>query len=181
MLDERRAALETCGYCPKLCRSACPVSEVEASEALIPWGKMAITWYAARGDVAPDRELSELPYACTGCFACRELCEHKNPVAETLRAARAAYRDRGFAAAGAVAAEERRRVRAAKVREAARAFSQDGAGTALLVGCGYVAGAGDEVAEAVHVARSLLGPVSFVSSCCGLVAREAGDAAGADE
>jgi Fe-S oxidoreductase len=37
------------------------------------------------------------------------------------------------------------------------------------------------VAEAVHVARSLLGPVSFVSSCCGLVAREAGDAAGADE
>ena len=75
MLDERAAALETCGYCPKLCRGACPVSEAEASEALIPWGKMSMTWYAARGDIEPDPDVAALPWACTGCFGCRERCE----------------------------------------------------------------------------------------------------------
>ena len=100
MLDERRAALETCGYCPKLCRGACPVSETEASEALIPWGKMSMTWYAARGDLAPDKDVAALPWACTGCFGCRDRCEHQNPVAETLRAARAEYRKLGLAPDG---------------------------------------------------------------------------------
>src|ERR1044071_2685111 len=89
VLDERRAALEMCGYCPKLCRAACPVSEVEASEPLIPWGKMAMPGYVARGDLPADRDLGALPWACTGCLRCRGRCEHENPVAPTLVAARA--------------------------------------------------------------------------------------------
>jgi Fe-S oxidoreductase len=180
MLDERRAALETCGYCPKLCRSACPVSNVEASEALIPWGKMAITWYAARGDVKPDQELSLLPWGCTGCFACRDRCEHKNPVAETLRAARASYGDLGFRPPGAVAAESRRRARAGRLRKVARKLSTEDAGTALVIGCGYLTLARSEAAEAVRAARALFGPVSVISGCCGLAAREAGDPEQAD-
>jgi len=181
MLDERRVALETCGYCPKLCRTACPVSNTEASEALIPWGKMAITWYAARGDLTPDHETAKLPWACTGCFGCRERCEHQNPVAETLRSARAAYRERGFQPPGAAAAEERRRERAARLADRARGLSAHDSGTALLLGCGYLGGSGHEAEDAVRVARALLGPLTVLTGCCGLLPREAGESARADE
>lgn len=174
MLDERRVALETCGYCPKLSRAACPVSEAEASEALTPWGKMTFTWYVARGAVPADRELATLPWGCTGCFACRDRCEHKNPVAETLVAARAAYRERELLPPGAVQLEallDRRRKRAA---ERAGALGAPDAGTALVIGCGYLAGRGREAEEAVRVARALLGPVSVLRGCCGVATRDAG-------
>jgi dimethylglycine catabolism B len=174
MLDERRAALETCGFCPKLCRSACPVSEAEASEALIPWGKMTLTWYVARGDVPPDRELAALPWACTGCFACRERCEHRNPVAQTLVQARAEYRERGLAPAGALGLDELLERRRERALARATRLGDAGAATALVIGCGYLAGRGQEAEDAVRVARALLGPVAVLSGCCGVTTREAG-------
>ena len=181
VLDERRAALEMCGYCPKLCRSACPVSEAEGSEALIPWGKMSMTWFAARGDLAVDRDVAALAWGCTGCFACRDRCEHQNPVAETLVAARAVHHAAGLAPHGSAAVLGRFEAR--RERLAARARELDGgveARTALVVGCGYLGLRGPEANDIVSAARGLLGDVSVLSGCCGLVAREAGDAPGAD-
>ncbi|HTQ07540.1 MAG TPA: (Fe-S)-binding protein [Polyangiaceae bacterium] len=183
MLDDRRAALETCGYCPKLCRAACPVSEVEASEALIPWGKMTLTWYAARGDLTPDRDLARLPWACTACFGCRERCEHQNPVAQTLVAARAVYREDGLAPAASEAAH--RRITAARERLATRArelaTGDARADTALVVGCGYLGSRGREANDVVRAARALFGAVRVLDGCCGVALEEAGDAAGARE
>jgi len=180
MLDERKAALETCGYCPKLCRGACPVSETEASEALIPWGKMSMTWYVARGDLEPDPDVAALPWACTGCFGCRDRCEHQNPVAETLRAARAVYRNQGLAPARSEALLAA--FSAKQARLAARARELDG-GTrgdaALLVGCGYLSLKSGEARDAVAATRALLGSVSVLDGCCGLVLREGGDERGA--
>jgi dimethylglycine catabolism B len=185
VLGDRQAALETCGYCPKLCRAACPVSEAEGREPLIPWGKMTMTWYVARGDLAPDPDLAELPWACTGCLACRDRCEHKNPVAPTLVAARAGYRSEGFVPAAADAALARIDARkpriGARARELAGPRSSERAAHALLIGCGYLSGRGEEAADAVNAARALLGPVAVLSGCCGLSYREAGDPARADE
>jgi Fe-S oxidoreductase len=174
MLDDRRVALETCGYCPKLSRAACPVSEAEGSEALTPWGKMTLTWYVARGDVPPDRELATLPWGCTGCFGCRERCEHKNPVAETLVAARAAYRERDLVPVGAERLSGLLATRRARASMRAKTLGATEAGTALVVGCGYLSGRGSEAADAVNVARALLGPASVLSGCCGVATREAG-------
>jgi Fe-S oxidoreductase len=182
VLDERKAALEMCGYCPKLCRGACPVSETEGSEALIPWGKMSMTWYVARGDLDPDKDVAALPWACTGCFRCRERCEHQNPVAETLRAARAVYRDLGLAPARSEAALQA--FTAKRGRLAARARELDGGvrgDAALLVGCGYLGLRSSEARDVVVAARSLLGSVSVLDGCCGLVHREAGDERSAGE
>ncbi len=175
MLEDRRAALETCGYCPKLCRSACPVSEAEASEALIPWGKMTFTWYAARGDVEPDADFAALPWACTGCLACRDRCAHENPVAETLADARAAYRARGLLPERTRRLDAVLRAGRERAAAAARRLGDRGAGSALLVGCGYLARPGPEASDALHVARALLGPVEVLGGCCGLGSREAGD------
>jgi len=181
MLEERRAALEMCGYCPKLCRSACPVSEAEGSEALIPWGKMSMTWYAARGELAVDRDVAALAWGCTGCFACRERCEHQNPVAETLVAARAVHHAHAHAPRGSTAALARFEAR--RERLAARARELDGGvegSTALVVGCGYLGLRGPEANDIVTATRGLLGAVSVLRGCCGLVAREAGDPERAD-
>jgi Fe-S oxidoreductase len=182
VLDERRAALETCGYCPKLCRGACPVSETEASEALIPWGKMSMTWYVARGDLDPDPDVAALPWACTGCFGCRERCEHQNPVAETLRAARAVYRNLGLAPARSEAALAAFNAKRPRLAERARELDGGERGqAALLVGCGYLALASGEARDSVSAARALLGSVSVLDGCCGLVHREAGDERSAAE
>ncbi len=181
MLEERRAALETCGYCPKLCRETCPVSEVEASEALIPWGKMTLTWYAARGDLTPDRDVARLPWACTACFGCRERCEHQNPVAPTLVAARAAYRAEGLAPAASERAHARFLQKRGRLHERARelATGDEDAGVALVVGCGYLGARGSEAQDIVRAARALFGAVRVLGGCCGVPLAEAGDAAGA--
>jgi dimethylglycine catabolism B len=183
VLDERRAALETCGYCPKLCRTSCPVSEVEGSEALIPWGKMTMTWYAARGDIAADRDVAALPWACTGCLACREHCAHENPVAPTLVAARAVYHGQRLAPAGSEAVLARDVARRERLRRRARGLggSTPGAPTALLIGCGYLGTRGSEAQDAVRAARGLFGSVDVLHGCCGLAAKEAGDPARASE
>lgn len=176
VLDDRRAALETCGYCPKLCRSACPVSEVEGRESLIPWGKMSMTWYVARGDLALDRDLAQLPWACTGCLACRELCEHKNPVAPTLLAARAVFRESGLAPAGSEAARRRFEARHGTLRARAHELGAGAAdsGRALLIGCGYLAARQGEARDVVRAAAAL-GATRVLSGCCGQSFRAAGD------
>jgi Fe-S oxidoreductase len=174
VLDDRRGALETCGYCPKLCRAQCPVSDAESSEALTPWGKMTLTWYEARGDLSPDRDLARLAWGCTGCLACRERCDHKNPLVPTLEAARGVARSRGLAPRGserALSAFVNRRARA----RGGAAPTNRRERSVLLAGCGYSTGRGREMDDARRVAGALAGPVAVADGCCGLVARLAGD------
>jgi Fe-S oxidoreductase len=174
VLDERRGELETCGYCPKLCREACPVSDAESSEALTPWGKMTLTWYEARGDLGADRDLARLAWGCSGCLACRERCLHQNPVVPTLEAARGVAHRRGLAPRGSERALESFASLRAGVR-AAVASPDPRARAVLLPGCGYVEQGGRERADARRVADALAGPIVEAEGCCGLVARLAGD------
>jgi Fe-S oxidoreductase len=187
MLAERRGALEKCVFCPKLCRSACPVSNAEPRETLTPWGKMSLAWMAAHGDVPADRSHASPAWACTDCFACRELCDHENPVAEVLFDARAALVRARAAPENALRAIERfaehdRETRAAVRRlaqsapAAIRREREDG-GVAVLVGCGYLRSAPDVARDAVEAAAAISGqPVALVEGCCGLPLRLAGDA-----
>src|ERR1700734_2218010 len=97
VLEAQRASLEKCVFCPKLCRSACPVSNAEPRETLTPWGKMSMAYFVARGDVAEARSFAAPAWACTGCGACRQECDHKNDVATTLLLARSGLLDLGIA------------------------------------------------------------------------------------
>src|SRR6185437_8610712 len=89
LLEPRRDALEKCVFCPKLSRSACPVSNAEPRETLTPWGKMSMAYFAGNGSVPMEASYAAPAWACTGCFACRESCDHKNDVVGTLLVARA--------------------------------------------------------------------------------------------
>jgi Fe-S oxidoreductase len=180
VLEPRRGALETCVFCPKLCRSACPVSNAEPRETITPWGKMSLAWMAAHGDVPLDASHGAPAWACTGCFACRESCDHRNPVTGVLLDARDALLHAGVAPRGASRAIRGFARHDARVRVAARDLARharvrEGAREGLLVGCGYVRAARPEARDAIDATTALLGaPVALVPSCCGLPLRLAG-------
>ncbi len=180
LLQASTRALETCAYCPRLCRAACPVAEAESSETLTPWGKMLLAWHETRGEVPLDAEHTRSAWACTSCAACRERCDHQNPVAGTLLDARADYFEAGLApeAARRVAEthDERMQAVAARIAELRRepGVAADSP-TGLLLGCGYALELPEEARAAIRVAVALVGPVRLIEGCCG----QALDAAGA--
>jgi len=190
VLEARREALEKCVFCPKLCRSACPVSNAEPRETITPWGKMSVAWMAAHGDVPVDRSHAAPAWACTGCMACRESCDHRNPVTDVLFESRDALAQFGVAPPGARRAIARFSNHNERTRRAARALISRAApgtaappgtdtGVALLVGCGYLRAAPAEAADALAAASALAGgSVTLVERCCGLPLLLAGDVHG---
>ncbi len=183
LLEPARATLEKCVFCPKLCRSACPVSNAEPRETVTPWGKMSLAWMAAHGDVPLDKGHAAPAWACTGCHACREACDHQNPVADVLFDARDAFTRSGHAPPGARGVLDRFARHDQSTRAAARALNHPrvraDAADVLLVGCGYLRGAPREARDAVDAATALSGePVALAEACCGLPLRLAGDAEG---
>src|ERR1019366_6896039 len=160
VLEGRRDALEKCVFCPKLCRSACPVSNAEPRETITPWGKMSFAWMTAHGDVPVDASHAAPAWACTGCYGCSEACDHRNPVAEVLLDARDALTKAGVAPAGARRVLDRFARHDAETRLAARELASHprvraDAPDALLVGCGYLRGAPREAHDAVDAATAL--------------------------
>jgi Fe-S oxidoreductase len=183
LLETAQKALETCGYCPKLCRSTCPVSNVEAREALIPWAKMSSAWLVARGDLKADPDTAATSWGCTGCLACTDFCEHKNPVADTLYAARAAYRDAAVAPEPVLESERRHGLRVAEAGTVLAELAREpgvraDAPVALLVGCAYLRKARREARAIVRSVIALSGSVRLVPGCCGAPLLHAGDHAG---
>lgn len=184
LLAERQDELSKCAFCPKLCRATCVVSEVEPREALIPQSKMTSAFDAARSGVF-DAEQAELAWGCSNCFRCREACDHRNPVTETLNDARADYVALGQAPASVFALLEREGeledAHVAAVRDLSdAAFVQTDAPTALLLGCRYARVFPAEARAAVRLAARLAGPVRLLSGCCGAWQRAAGAPAAAN-
>src|SRR5579859_3278593 len=160
-LEAHRRALETCVFCPKLCRSACPVSNAEPRETITPWGKMSTAYFAAHGDVAGATSFARPAWACTGCMACRESCDHRNDVATTLLAARTAFVGAGSAPAEAERAIARFPAHQHSTRHAMRELMthpavRADARVALLLGCTYARALPKEATAAIEAAVGLL-------------------------
>ena len=182
LLDQRKRNLELCAYCPKLCRAACPVSNAEQREALIPWGKMTTAYLVARGDFKADSEQASTAWACTGCLACRQNCDHRNEVAATLVQARQSYFEQGLAPAAAKRVSEQYETTAAEYEAAINLYASQASefvsptGVPLLIGCAYGRFFQDESILAIKVAATLLGErVRPLTLCCGRALRDAGD------
>lgn len=179
-LQARRDTLERCVFCPKLCRSACPVSNAEPRETLTPWGKMSTAYFVANESVALAPSFAAPAWACTGCFACRSQCDHKNDVAGTLFDARSALAEAGCAPAPAQRVLDRFSAHEAEHRKSTEELSVlpevDGASrTALLLGCAY-GRAPEESRDAVRATAKLVGgSVALLDTCCGTPLLHAGD------
>jgi len=180
-LEARRDALEKCVFCPKLCRTTCPVSNEEPRETLTPWGKMSMAYFSAHGDVEASESFASPAWACTGCHACKSACDHDNDVAGTLLDARSALKNTCLlhpAAARAIAKFEAHVLTTdTAVKKLARATdARADAGTHVLVGCGYLTRAEESARDIVTVAARLARePVAIAPGCCGLPLLYAGD------
>lgn len=177
-----RRAQELCEFCPKMCRFACPVSEVTHREALTPWAKVSLAAMTAR---APDASAAQAFAGCTGCLRCSVYCAHDNDVPSVLYAARAATVRAGVAPEafaslpGAFSrqghAEERD---LAAVHRALEAGAQPaGAGALLFPGCDALAQGGELARLALQVSARLRAPLTLAPEealCCGLKLREGG-------
>lgn len=178
-LEEKRPSLETCAFCPKLCRGACPVTDAVPRETLTPWGKMSSAYLTALGDAPLEASYVSASYACTGCFGCKESCDHRNDVTSSLFATRGAYVQRDVApkeandvVAGFSEHDER-------TREAAARFTTRTATDAsfdVLVGCGYVLKLEEETNDALRVVKKLVRRAPRIADgCCGLPLLHAGE------
>ena len=183
-LEARKSELERCVFCPKLCRTACPVSNAEPRETLTPWGKMSMAYFVANESVALSPSFADPAWACTGCFGCREHCDHKNDVAGTLFDARSALVESGVAPAAAKRVIERFAEKSAVLGKSAEELAvlpevDDSAPTAVLLGCAYARSAPEESRDAVRATAALVGgKVSLVKVCCGAPLLHAGDKKG---
>jgi dimethylglycine catabolism B len=184
LVAKQQRALETCVYCPKLCRAACPVSNAEASETVTPWGKMSLAYFASRGDIPINAVHAAPAWACTSCHACRERCDHRNEPAKVLEDARADLFEAGAAPAAAVNVARRSNERWADAAKAIDEIEKDKprgqtAVAGVLVGCGYTRRAKEIARDALSAAERLVGgPVRAIRGCCGLPELYAGDRTG---
>jgi Fe-S oxidoreductase len=139
---------------------------------------------SAHGDVPLDATHAAPAWACTGCYACREVCDHKNPTADVLVDARDALTRAGTAPAGARRVLDRFAAHDASTRDAGLELTahprvRRDAADVLLVGCGYLRAAPREARDAVDAATALSGePVALAEGCCGLPLLLAGDKTG---
>jgi Fe-S oxidoreductase len=146
---------------------------------------MSFAWMGAHGDVPLDDPHAAPAWACTGCHACREACDHRNPVAQVLIDARDAFARAGKAPSGAKRvrmgfAEHDARTRLASRNVLGRSHPRvdSEASQALLIGCGYTKHAVPEARDAIDAATALSSaPVALVEGCCGLPLLLAGDKA----
>lgn len=185
LLELRRPELETCTFCPKLSRAACPVSNADGRETTTPWGKMSAAYLISRGAVEATPEQAWPPWACTGCFACKQACDLKNDVAGTLLDARADLTSAGLAPAASneviarhAAREEDLVAAIGEAIERARARGAElveGAPTRVLLGCFGPRLRDEAVVDAIIAASRLSGPIDVVRGCCGSALRLAGD------
>jgi Fe-S oxidoreductase len=141
---------------------------------------MSNAYFLARGDVPLEQQNAYPPWACTGCFACRNACDHRNDVAGTLLAARGAIAGAGAAPPAAMRVVHRFPAHDADVHTRARALGKGAGGPeTLLVGCMYLRRAEGEANDALEAASALLGHAPRVlGMCCGLPLLLAGDRAG---
>ena len=145
--------------------------------------RKALAWLTQRGDVPTDLGHGDVVWGCSGCFACKNSCEHENPVVPTLLAARQHVRQHAGAPAGVERVLGRHAKRAKYVSQrVARASSELSlsarASQALLVGCGYWLYEPALAKDLARAVRKLVGDIRLVAECCGAVHAAAGDALG---
>jgi len=81
-------SIETCVYCPRLCRHTCPVTHVLVSEAATPTAMLTAALLLDRKALDGDIAVQALTL-CTECGACASHCKVNQPVVPMLRQAQA--------------------------------------------------------------------------------------------
>lgn len=75
MLKDYLHKIKLCAACPKMCRFACPVAEVEKKERVTPWGKSLTALLVLEGKLSyDDPDVVDTFYSCCMCKRCKSYC-----------------------------------------------------------------------------------------------------------
>ena len=75
MLKDYLHKIKLCAACPKMCRFACPVAEVEKKERITPWGKSLTALLVLEGKLSyDDTDVVDTFYSCCMCKRCKSYC-----------------------------------------------------------------------------------------------------------
>ena len=75
MLKDYLSKIKLCASCPKMCRFACPVAEVEKKERVTPWGKSLTALLVLEGKLNyDDPDVVDTFYSCCMCKRCKSYC-----------------------------------------------------------------------------------------------------------
>lgn len=75
MLKDFLSKIKLCASCPKMCRFACPVAEVEKKERVTPWGKSLTALLVLEGKLSyDDPDVVDTFYSCCMCKRCKSYC-----------------------------------------------------------------------------------------------------------
>ncbi len=81
-------SLDTCAYCPRLCRHVCPVAGATARESATPTAMASVARLFHLGKLDAVTALAGTAL-CDGCGACERHCHHHVPFPSLLREFRA--------------------------------------------------------------------------------------------
>ncbi|MBI5042499.1 MAG: (Fe-S)-binding protein [Nitrospirae bacterium] len=75
MLKDYLHKIKLCAACPKMCRFACPVAEVEKKERVTPWGKSLTALLVLEDNLSyDDPDVVDTFYSCCMCKRCKSYC-----------------------------------------------------------------------------------------------------------
>ena len=75
MLKDHLSKIKLCASCPKMCRFACPVAEIEKKERVTPWGKSLTALLVLEGKLNyDDPDVVDTFYSCCMCKRCKSYC-----------------------------------------------------------------------------------------------------------
>ncbi len=144
--------------------------------------RRALSDVLARGDVPVDADHAATAWACTGCYGCREQCDHKNEVATVLSDARAEMSQAQVAPAAIKQLAARLPAVAREYRDAVSKLDPArpaNAPVALVLGCSYARKLPEASEKVVRLVEHLCeAPVRLLRGCCGLPWMHAGDREG---
>ncbi len=183
VLEPHRQAYAYCAYCPKVCRFACPVSEVTKSETTSTWGKMSEAHLVAQEQRPLEEHGAKALYACTGCMRCRTYCNHENEVGFALFSARQVAVDKKLAPAGALSTLQSFSIHGNPFGKDLAPFVAEHRADApvryaFFPGCSSLVKRSELVDNARTVADALgapLGVSKVANKCCGYPLYAAGD------
>ena len=177
-----RKQMDFCTWCPRLCHFACPSAHGDGSEASTAWGLMSLAHHVHKAELPLEASVARQFYHCASCGRCGEFCAHGHDVPSAMALARSEVH-----ASGLVPDEVTRVLDALAPRSAERADRHDPtvqeARLGLYLGCTTRRTWSDAKVRRLHelLERVAGQPVRVIhdarASCCGDVARRAGDMA----
>lgn len=148
------------------------MSNADTRETVTPWGKMSMAYFVANESVENAPSFAQPAWACTGCFGCREHCDHENDVTGTLFDARDALVKSGTAPAAVPRVLET----FDPVVPLVAAPHEASARTAVLIGCEHARGKTPAGVDTIRATAKLTNTkVCQAEVCCGAPLLYAGD------